>query len=81
MPPLQQKYHKRLPGAFHQLPAEEHPAALIHNKGGILKIRRVLQIDNHAAPAHKEARVLAQRRNEAFERQTGDQRLFSRGVL
>ena len=57
--PLQQKLHKRLPGAFQKVLTDKHAASVRHAEGGAFQILRVFQIHDHTAAAHEKARVIS----------------------
>lgn len=65
--PLQQKFHKRLPGCFQKLLTDIDTAAVRHAEGGILKIGSILHIDDRAAAADEKARVFFERLCECLE--------------
>lgn len=50
---MQQKLHKDLPRAFLKLMTDVDAAAVLHSEGVVLKILRMLQIDDHARPQMK----------------------------
>lgn len=51
MPPLQQEFHKGLPGIFQKLLINIDSASIIHMESSVLEISGMFQIDNYATTA------------------------------
>ena len=67
MPPLQQEFHKGLPGIFQKLLINIDSASIIHMESSVLEISGMFQIDNYATTADEKAGVFFQRLSKCFE--------------